>query len=233
MVYFDSLSYSIGNPLLKPVYSDNLELNVAIHDIRFSFGYVGKKDYIVYTAANDETNKDVTKWTYFNIDKTKELSLGLVFYKAWKIYTVATELYFIKPFVEVPYLNTTIERNIPTWYYSISNNINLRKNLKLSCDFNYQSKGNDGITYWESSYNLSAGILWKVHKNKLHLSLSANDILKTVNSNSWEDKYGNITTGMKANQDYQHIRFGIKYMLNDVKSNVSRKLNNREELNRM
>ncbi len=233
MVYFDSLSYSIGNPLLKPVYSDNLELNVAIRDFSFSLGYIGKKDYIVHTAANDESNKDITKWTYFNIDKTKELSLGLVFYKSWRLYTVATELYFNKPFVKVPYLNTTLDRNIPTWYYSLSNNINLKKNLKLNCDFNYQSKGNDGITYWETSYNLSAGLLWKVCKNQLHLSLSANDILKTVNSNSWEDRYGNIITGMQANQDYQYIRFGVKYVLNDIKSNISRKLNNAEELNRL
>ncbi len=233
IIYFDSLSYSIGNAFLKPMYSDNFELSIAIHDFRFSFGYTEKKDYIVYTAANDIGNKDIMKWTYFNIDKTEALSLGLVYYKSWKSYTVATELYFDKPFVKAPYLNTTIKRNIPTWYYSLSNNLNLKKNLRLSCSFNYQSDGNDGITYWEPSYNLSASILWKVCKDKLYLSLSANDILKTVNSNSWEDKYGNIITGMRSDQDYRHVKLGIKYTFNSLKSNISRKLNNKEELNRL
>jgi outer membrane receptor protein involved in Fe transport len=232
-VYFDSLSYSIGNPFLRPEYSDNMELNLVIHDFRFSAGYTQKKDFIIYTAENDDVNPDVTKWTYFNINRSQTVFLGVVYYKAWKNYTINAEAYVNKPFVEVTYLNSIIKRNQPTYFFSLSNHFNIKKNLTFNCDFSYQSEGNDGITYWDSSCNLSAGILWKVYKNRLHLSLNINDILKTDKSNCWEDRYGNIITGMKSDRDTRYVRLGIKFIINDMKNNIKGRFNNNEELNRL
>jgi hypothetical protein len=66
-----------------------------------------------------------------------------------------------------------------------------------------------------------------------YLSIIMNDILKTDKSNCWEDRYGNIITGMKSDRDTRYVRLGIKFIINDMKNNIKGRFNNNEELNRL
>jgi hypothetical protein len=153
--------------------------------------------------------------------------------KTLKIYSGNVQIYFDKPYAKVPYLNEEISRDKPTWYFSISNIFNFAHNFTFNCDFNYQSKGDDGFTFYKETYNLSAGLLWKIFKKNIHLSVRSNDILRTVNTNSWEYRYGNITTVMNSRQDHRHIRLGLRYNFNNIRSNIRNKANNQGEINRL
>lgn len=233
MVYFDALSYGIGNPFLKPTYSNNIELNFSIHDIGFIAGYTFKKDYIDHTAVNDPVNPDITRWSFSNIDRVESFMLGVTYAKSWRIFSIGYEAYVEKPHVRVHYLNEEIVLKKPIWHISLSNTLNITKNLIFNIDFDYQSAGEDGITFWQSTWNLTAGILWKLFDNRLVLSLNANDIFKTVNLNTWEDRYGNIITGMKSNQDYRYLRIGIRYNFNNIRSGIRKRQSNTEEIERL
>lgn len=231
--YIDALSYSVGNPFLRPAFSNNIELSVTLYGVGLIAGYTRKRDYFMNTAVNDPDDPRITRWSHFNIDRMTSFTLGLDYSGTWGFYSGNYEAYVEKPYSKVPFLGGEISRNKALWYASISNNFNITKNLSLNCDFEYQSAGEDGFTYWAASYNLSAGVLWKLFGDRLVLSLKANDILKTANFNNFEDRYLNIVTGMKSSQDTRYVRIGVRYNFNDIKSGVRKRQSNAEELNRL
>lgn len=233
IIYLDSLSYGVGNPLLQPVFINSIELNISIHDFTLTAGYTHKRNHIIETAENDPANPDITKWSYLNLPKSQSVLLGGVYSKRWGFYELNADAYVEKPFVSVPYLNQIIKRNKPLWMFSLSNTFTIHKNLLLYCSFEYQSEGDDGITRCAKSYNLSASIIWRLFRNRLQLGLSANDLLGTVNSNTWEDHYKNIITGMKSRQDNRYVRFDVRFNFNNTRSGIKSRANNNDELNRM
>lgn len=233
IIYLDSLSYGVGNPLLTPVYINNVELNVSIHDFTLIAGYTHKRNHIIETAENDPANPDITRWSYQNLPRSQSVLLGGIYSKRWGFYALNAEAYIEKPFVSVLYLDEIIKRNKPLWMFSVSNSFTLRKNLSLYCAFEYQSEGDDGITRCGESYNLSAALIWRLLRDRLRLSLSANDLLGTVNGNTWEDRHNNIITGMKSRQDSRYVRFEVRFNFNNTQSGIKNRANNSEELNRM
>lgn len=231
MIYFDSLSYGVGNPRLKPVLTDNIELYTSAYNVNLILGYRYKTNYIINTAVNDDQNPDITKWTYLNINNTSTFTVGLTYSNQWKWYSGNVEFYVDKPNTRITFLDDIITIKKPTFYFSIGNTFDILDNLQLSVKFDYQSAGEDGITYYEPSYNLSASVVYKILKERMAFYLSVNDILGTANANSWEDRYGNIVSGLKSNQDYRYLRFGIRFNFNNIRTGINR--TNIDEINRI
>ena len=233
IIYLDSLSYGIGNPFLRPVYTNTVALNVSVRDLTFVAEYMHKRNYIIETAENDADNPDITRWSYRNLPKCRSLLLGGIYSRRWGFYGLNAEAYVEKPFVSVVYLNETLKLNKPSWMFSVSNRFTIRKNLSAECAYSYQSEGIDGITRCAASGNLSASVVWRLFRDRLRLSLSGYDLLDTINANTWEDRYKNIVTGMKSRQDNRYVRLEVRYNLHDVRSGVKNRANNGEELRRM
>lgn len=233
-IYFDSLSYGVGNPALRPTINDNIELNIDYRDINFNLGFGVVKNSIVYTAVNDSDNPDISRWSYFNMPLTKTLSFGLNYSKRIKFYTVNASLMFNKQFINVPFLGSNIELNQPAYYASLSNTFNITNNLTFGLDYSYDSGGQDVIMTYKWSGNLSASLSWKLFENRLNLSINADDILYTNNANTWEDKYLNIVSGMKSRLDTRYIRIGVRYNFNSKATrNIKSKTSNEDELRRI
>jgi outer membrane receptor protein involved in Fe transport len=233
IIYFDSLSYGAGNSFLLPEYSNNVELSADLFDFTFSAAYTLKNDIIVNTAINDKDNQDIIVYTYNNINKGHIVSAGITYSKSFKFYSGSIEGYVDKPYVKVPYLEETIIRKQATWYFNFRNEVKIFKNFDFNLDFQYNSAGDDGITHYNSYYNLSAGMNLFLFNRKLQLSLTANDLLNKYEPNSWEDRYRTIVSGMRSDQDYKWFRFGIRYNFNNFKSSISKRSSNSEEINRL
>lgn len=234
IVYFDSLSYSVGNPFLRPTYSDNIELGLSImKNISLTVGYTEKHDFIVHTALNDKANPDIICYTYNNINRSRTFSVGATLSKSFKHLSGSIEVYVDKPYTEVPYLNITLIRNQPTWYFAFRNDFTILKNLTINCNLNYQSAGDDGITHWDATCNLSAGAILKMFKQQMQISITVNDILNKADRNNWEDRFGNIISGMKSDQDNTWVRIGVRYNFNKYRYSVKKRVSNIEEIDRL
>ena len=231
--YIDSLSYRVGNPLLKSTFSDNFSLNLSIFkDINFSVDFSHFIDDRMFVVLNDNINPNKLKLTTINIPLSNQLNLGLAYnYSEGKISCYSSGGISF-PFLEIPYLNEMQKVRQPVWYIDINNDYNISKCFIFNCGFNYQSKGPSQSTFFKESYNLSAGISAKLLKKQLKISIVVNDILKTSDQ-VWYVKYGNIESGQNPNYDNQYIKISIKYIFNNFKSVFEKRSGNQDELNRL
>ncbi|HQI46403.1 MAG TPA: outer membrane beta-barrel family protein, partial [Bacteroidales bacterium] len=230
ITYFDSLSYKIGNPLLVPTFSDNIDASINLYNIvTLSAGYQFKHNSIIEIA---ESNNNIIKYTFINLPESKMLtsSIDINYSKKW--FSGNINLSVEKPHVKIKYLNSSKLLSKPTWYFSLNNDIKLFKKIVFNYSFNYQSSGNYEISYFNEKYNLSFSIYRKFIKNQLTVSLIANDVLNTDDT-KWFDKYSNITSKIYPDLDYTYIRLSIKFNFNNFKSGFKENFGNSDELNRI
>ncbi len=231
--YIDSLSYSKGNPNLKPTLSHNFEMGVELlKNFSIACDYSIKNDQIVQVATNDDDNPRITKFTYLNIKNVKSLSLNLSYNYSNKIFSNYSYLSINKPHIEIPFLNKNkVIKNL-TWYFQFNNELIFTRYISMFIHFEYESSGYYDISHWEKSYNLSAGLQAKLLQKKLLLSITVNDILKTT-SYSWKDQYLNIESVGRSDRDFRWIKFSLRFNFNRYYQKFNKESSNRSELERL
>lgn len=222
--YFDSLSYCVGNPFIRPTYINSVELSITAFDlITLTMGYEINNGQRVMTGVNDLQNPEIIKYTYFNIDRSTNKSLGVIVSKSFKFYSGNIESNINFPYTKIPFLNTTIINKKPTWYFAIRNEFTPAKNLTLLCNFDYTSSGDYDITHCFADNNLSLGAIYKINKPKIQFSIMWNNVLRSGGGNNWEDRYNTIVSGMRADSDDTWVRFGVRFNINTMKNPLSQK----------
>jgi outer membrane receptor for ferrienterochelin and colicin len=233
-IYLDSLAYIIGNPLLKPSFSNYYEISFLFwKDLNLSFSYEKITNPTIFAGMNDERNQDITKFSYINLDKGKYYNINLSYSLSKGNYSGAASFNLSCPDFKIPYLDSIHKIRKVMSVFSITNSYSINKNLSLFCDFRYRGPREYGIAYWKEQYNLSAGIRYSLLKNSINISLLFNDILQKNSSGNYDEKYNNISNGMRINQDTRLARFAIRYNFNNIKSKVKRNISNQKELNRL
>lgn len=233
-IYLDSLSYIIGNPDLRPSFSNDYELGISfLNGFNFTFGVEDIKNPVIFTGVNDETNQDITKFTYINLDKARYYTFGLSYSLTKGIYSGAASYSLICPDMKIPFLNEEKKLKKAMSIVSLNNSFSVTNNISLFCDFRYRGPGEYGIADWKEQYNLSAGIRGRFLKQSLNISLLASDILHKNSSGNYDEKFGNITNGMRINQDTRFVRLTVRYTFNNIKSRVKRNTKINDELNRI
>ncbi len=142
IIYEDSLSYNIGNPLLKPTLSDNFELSFLLFkNLSVVFDYTNETNRINTVAINDENNPDITKYEPINIHKSEFYSTSISYNFSKKFYTNYSSFNFTKPYIKLPYLNATRIIQQPYWVFQTNNEFIVLKNTTFYVDFDYQYSG--------------------------------------------------------------------------------------------
>jgi hypothetical protein len=88
------------------------------------------------------------------------------------------------------------------------------------------------MTVSGSHYDLYSGFDVNFFEKRLQISIDADDILNT-NDSWWEDRYGNVVSGMNRDADNRVIRFSIKYNFNHFKGGAKNKSASEDELKRL
>jgi hypothetical protein len=233
-IYLDSLSYIIGNPFLKPEYSNYYEIGLLFRkNLTMTLGYEQITQPIIFVGMNDETNPDVTKFSYINLNKGKYYRGGLSYKLSKGKYSGAASVSVSVPNFRIPYLEGERRIRKSMTFLSITNNYKLSNTFSLFCDFRYRSPGEYGISYLKGQYNLSAGIRSNFLKNNLNISLLCNDILQKNSNGNYDEKYNNISNGMRINQDTRLIRLTVRYNFNNINSRIKKNTSHQKELNRL
>lgn len=233
ITYFDSLSYHVGNPSIRPTISDNIDLTIGLsRSLSVYFGYIHNINDRILSALNDENHPDIIKYTPVNIHYSDKLLTSINYNYNEKRLNSTLSCGVEQPFVKIPYLGGDRKINKLSWYVQSNNNITLSKTINFYLGFWYKSSNVDLMTVFRNSYNLSSGFDFSFFDEKLQVSLFINDILNSTDS-YWEDRYGNIISGMKRDNDNTWFRFSAKYNFNHFSGGTKKQSSNQDELNRL
>lgn len=234
--WYDSpFVFGEGNPFLQPSFSDNLEVNHRYKNFNttvFCSQMTGGFDQ--FGIVNPQTNNTFYLVLNFFDSKSVGMSESYVFDK-WSWWT-STNSFDISYSVTTATIVSAQQRT-EGFQSSISTDNNFVLNKKKTLQFN--------VSYWQGfpgvwnvftflpSSSLSATLKYSMLNNKLQVTLSATDILKTSIfraeslSNDIRQKYANY-------YDNRMVRLGVRYSFGSSLLKVEQnKFGNEDEQNRV
>ncbi|MCT4603589.1 MAG: TonB-dependent receptor [Marinifilum sp.] len=105
IIYFDFLSYKVGNPKVKSTIIHNVGIDMGIFNNLFvNFAYRYEKNARILGAVSDEVNANVVKYTPVNVKQAEYLNANIDYNYLGKKLNATFSLGGEKPFIEVLYL---------------------------------------------------------------------------------------------------------------------------------
>lgn len=218
-LYSDAYSKMYGNPGLKPELIDAYEMNYLKRFKNYSTLSVGlyyrnTKDPMSRIMSVDSTGVVIVKFENAGWNKAagSEVSLTLL-PKKWLNLTIAGNLYYFMVSKEQGYNGDNSGAN---YDLTVSPVIKFDKNTRLSMNVMYNSASVTSQGSLASFYVLNATFRKDILKQKLTLSLSARNLLKSMKYTikTYGDSFSNT---MKIYGEGPVITFGISYKLNNFK----------------
>lgn len=231
--YLDSLSYIIGNPLLKPSFSNVFELGLNVHDFSASVGYRIVNDRIVNTNRQDTPNSSIVKYSFDNQGKAGYLIGDVSYSFKFANFSGMANVHVSKQFMDITYLNETYRLEQPLFQGILNMDYKPFKGTTIFGAFYCRSNGDDGNVSFKGSNDLTLGIQQYLLKQRLYISVSVEDIFKTSRLNNWENRDGYVWTSMDSNYDSRQLVICLRYNIGTLKLNSQKKSANTYNLNRM
>lgn len=230
--YIDSLSYMVGNPILKPSYSNLIELNLGISKLNIGVSYSVINNYVTNVNMPESDDSDIIKYTYENLDKARFLTASLYYTYDYRKYSSMIGFIIKKPFVKITYLNTSYNVSKPICQIQYSGNLNLFKSTSITGSFIFRTSGEDATLKFKGFNNLSFGINQYLFDKKLLISATIMDIFNGYKTNNWENRTGNVLTIMDSDQDSRKFCLTIRYNFGTLNYNSVKKSANTESIGR-
>lgn len=230
--YLDALSYSIGNPQLKPTFENQFYANLESGSFLFSATYKMNKNLVVPINEQENPATNMIRHTTINLSHSKQMNLNLIYQGNYRTLSNYISLSYNQPFMEIPYANAMRKIRKPVWLIEYMGNLNVGKSTSFTLYFFYQSKGDQSTLRVEPCSNLYFGINQFFKDKTWQLSLTVNDILNMCKFNNWEKSYNTVSTIMDSNQDTRSISLSIRYNFGLSKTKIQRESANTESLNR-
>lgn len=233
ITYFDSFSYRIGNPKVKPTIRHNIDLSAGLsNNLSVNFAYKYEKNARILGTISDEVNPDIVKYTPVNINKAEYINMNIDYNYSGKNVNSTVSVGGQKPSIKIPYLDGIRRMENLSWYFQSNVDYSITNKIMFFLNFWYLSENQELMTEWDEVYNLSIGINTFFFNKKLNLSFMVNDILDSSDS-AYEDKYENIISGTIYDHDNTWFRFSVKYNFNNFRIGASKKSASSSELNRL
>ena len=222
-----------GNPLLKPSYADNVELNYIFRNNLSATVYYQREDnaYGQMMYVNDD---NTTYSTYENIYNNRQfgvnLSYNLRMFNWWNMFLTGNYVYNESEIKADGY----IAQNGDSFDFRINNTISFDKERRFQLFLNYSHNFpyHVGITYDSSYANFSAGFKGAFLDNNLILSIYANDIFKQDFVKRKKVSLAN-TQHYNNYYDSRYLRISITYKWGNNKIKTNSKSISFKERNRI
>lgn len=232
--YLNSTSYSEGNPFLQPSFNDNFEFthvykgnlrtNVFFNVTNDGFGVIFTSDANTNTQVISRQN--YFKEYYYGIGETYTLNVGNWWQSQNMVYLLGSKTNFTNVINATPKNGTQL-------YLSTNHTFAMGKTTKLQTDFFFTSKVKRGLYEVGNIYGLNIGVRQDLIKNKMQLSLLANDVFNTAYLKNYTSVVNGIKQVYNENNSSRFFRLSLAYNFGNAKINVkSRGFGNEEERKR-
>lgn len=234
--YYDSNSYSEGNPFLQPSFVHNVEVGYNGKYINANAFYSRSTDGwgVVINAENATNTTIITRENYFDSDSYGFIVSGSYNEVSW--WENYNSLYFINydPQLIGDVIDT--ELNGQFQFIAVSNHsftLNEAKTFKAQMFMLYSSPYSDDLYEYESTFNLDLALRYSMLDKKLNLGLVFNDVFNSSALRwNWETN-GNTQTYLQ-NVSNRNVRLSLSYNFGNRKKRVrDRDSGNEDERDRL
>ena len=235
LYYYDAISYKVGNPQLKPNVTTNVKLSYNYGDLFTSIAYNRNHDKIVELPLWTETsvdNKNI-KWMPVNFNKAENIVATVIYYYSLGPVRGDVTGSFTQPFVKANYLGEEHSWNKASWYIDANAQWAFNNHSLVVFNASFDSGGTSTLFDHESSWTVNLAYILRLMKDRLNVTVAANDIFHTDRSNNWTMKYNNIRTTMDTSGDTQRLIVKLSYNFGKLKLDSSKKIASKEFLNRL
>ncbi len=216
VVFNDKYTYSVGNPYLKPQFTNNFQLSYTYKEITIASSYSYTTDAISQITQQIDSSK-ITYTTSANINKLTNYSLSisypLTITSWWDFYTYI-EGYHNR------YQSILSGQALDNQKFTVTvfteQDLKLAKDLNFSLSFNYRSSAYNGIYLFKPTYFFNTGLTEKLLSKKLLLRLSLDDIFNTQKSKVTTN-FSNMNYNLVSGRDSRRILLGISYTIGSEK----------------
>lgn len=227
--YVNENEYSTGNPLLKPSFTDRINLTANLYGVTLQLAYRNIKDKITSVYVNEGSNI---------IDKPINVSLSHVwsvdadwFYrKDW--FNMGLHVDASIPNISYPYLNTTIKVNDLMWGAFANFEFTVARKYMLGAKFSYNSKANMGYCVTAPTAGIDLSAMTILCKGKLLVGVTANDLLRRSMAKWSENRYHNTYVYNQNINDTRGVSIMARYTFNMIDNPFKKRSNNDRILDR-
>lgn len=232
----DSLTFTRGNPLLKPQLTNELKFQITFDGQPFfAFGYNKTNDVIIENAPQQDNVTKRTFTTAENLATYKNYFVELNFpINIGKRISGFGGNQLIYNVYDANYLGGNFNQGRVNWLAYINVNAKITKTLSAEVNGFYMTKSQQEFLVLNPLGSLSIGLQQKVLNGKGRISLSVNDILYTE-KNTATIKYQEIDLRYFQRESSRNVRLGFTYSFgNDIlKASRNRKTGSETEANRV
>ena len=211
-VYFlDSLTYSQGNPYLKPQFTNNFEISHTYNRfLTTTINYTQTNDIITQLLKQD-TEKKTTYQTRDNFSSMKQLGIAVTANFAvskWWNTNIYANL-FNNMYTGI-YQNDEIDVKLGGYMANLTNSFTIGKGWSAEVSGWYRSKGVDGLLIINPMGAVNSAISKQIFKKKGTVKFGVRDIFWTQNF-SGNAKYSDVDVTLAGRRDSRQFSLNFTY----------------------
>ena len=227
-------SYSEGNPYLQPAFSQNIELEYAydnsyISSLFFSYLEEGFEQVVI---VDPNTNIQQTIPQNYIGNKTLGFSqIANIDILNWVRTNVVAYCFYSVTNSKIPVVLASLKGWNSEFTVSADFDLNKAKTWLLNLSYNYSTGGVSNLDRVSASNQLNMSMRVNALKNKLNISLIANDITSSYRPVYYTYSNG-IKTSFKNYYDFRYLRLSLIYSFGDKLNVKQNQAKNNEEVRR-
>jgi hypothetical protein len=210
--FIDQFLYETGNPSLKPQFTENIEFNISFNEFPvFAVGRNETTDIFASVVYKDPENELIAIRTFDNLGKSHETYFrGMVgIPPGGKYFFMMGAQYNMNHYTGF-YEGEPLDYQRDGWRLFTFHSLTLFKETRITMFGFLMHKGSYNFYELETFGSLNFGINQTFFKKKLHISLSARDVLRSMGTDFTLNLGSMNTTGSRY-ADSRRYGINIRY----------------------
>ncbi len=210
--FLDQYMFETGNPALKPQFTENYEANISLDDFPvFAIGRSYIRDIFTNVTYQDPNDSNVSMRTYDNVGMNRETYFRIVgaIPPGGTYFFVAGTQYNLNQYEGV-YEDEPLSFSRGSWRFYTFHSLNFGRNTRLTVTGLMILNGHQNFYALNTMGQVNIGLNHSFFDRKLTVSLSARDVLRTMETQFMLNQGSQFSSGTRYN-DTQRFGINIRY----------------------
>jgi hypothetical protein len=210
--YIDQYLSEIGNPSLKPQFTQNVEANISVDEQPIlAVGLNNTRDIFSIVTYQADSNQSQAYRTYENLGKNKEWYLrGMGALPPGGRYFLVLGAQFNYNIYNGLYEGKPLSFKKGTWTFFTYQTFKIDKRSVLTLNGFARLRGQQQLYELEAFGSLNSSVNRKFFKDKLVATISVNDIFRT-NKNEFTIRQGSVNASGLRQADTRRFGINLRY----------------------